>query len=114
MEWEWGRVAARGAVQLHELSRASGEVRGVGRKHLAHHARAQWNPTESKEETDHQGGRPGYGGRVKTQARAALLDEPASVGSTKERCTAPLSLACPKTLLWRFKLHSWLITRQSS
>ena len=35
--------------------------------------------------------------------RAALLDEPASAGGgAKERRAAPLSLACPKTLLWRF------------
>ena len=74
-----------------------------GWEHLAHHARVQWNPVESKEEADHQGGRPGCGGWVKTRPRAALLDEPASAGGgTKERRAAPLSFACPKTLLWRF------------
>ena len=57
-------------------------------------------PSESEEETDRPGGRPGCGGWVKTRARAALLDEPASAGGgTKESRAAPLSLACPKTLL---------------
>ena len=42
-------------------------------------------------------------GEMKTRPRAALLDEPASAGGgAKERRAAPLSLACPKTLLWRF------------
>jgi hypothetical protein len=42
-------------------------------------------------------------GEMKTRARAALLDEPASAeGGTKESRAVPLSLACPKTLLWRF------------
>jgi hypothetical protein len=40
---------------------------------------------------------------MKTRARAVLLDEPASAeGGAKESRAAPLSLACPKTLLWRF------------
>jgi len=42
-------------------------------------------------------------GRMKTRVRATLPDAPASAGSgAKERRAAPLSLACPKTLLCRF------------